>query len=423
MDASENSIIKLPLQFGFFKGAELSDFSNALSWFDWTLEGDNLTIDLTECQTANYQTLSLILLYIWRLSCNGSKISISVSGKDALNLSGAERMWKNMGAQGWYKVLRNQEINFDGTYTKPLFALRNSSDFDLILERIMKYTASFRLEYIQTMRYLISELLYNTLEHGSATLHGQRIPSLVQFNWYKRQNKLAFIIADLGIGIKRHLEQSYPGFENDSQAILYALRPQITGTKSVLNPYTEKNNAGMGLYLTSNIIRNLKANMYIISGKGLVHISPVDFTSKELSSAWHGTFVYVTIQLSNEDDVNLEKLMSEFRAKAMHELQNGNGLDEQIHYLNMRNYFGSNPVNKESAIWYRNEKLIPALEEGKTIRMDFSDILTAPHSFLSALIATPIKKLGLEAYRRIKIINASPELRETIDYIFEENTL
>jgi hypothetical protein len=30
--------------------------------------------------------------------------------------------------------------------------------------------------------------------------------------------------------------------------------------------------------------------------------------------------------------------------------------------------------------------------------------------------------MGLLAYKRLKVVNASPEIRETIDYILDENT-
>ncbi|WP_222860938.1 hypothetical protein [Vibrio cholerae] len=49
-------------------------------------------------------------------------------------------------------------------------------------------------------------------------------------------------------------------------------------------------------------------------------------------------------------------------------------------------------------------------------------MISAPHSFLSALLASPIKSLGMVSFKRIKIINASPEIRETIDFIFDDNT-
>jgi hypothetical protein len=44
------------------------------------------------------------------------------------------------------------------------------------------------------------------------------------------------------------------------------------------------------------------------------------------------------------------------------------------------------------------------------VLVDFDGVETAPHSFLSALLASPIKTLGLPAYKLIKIVNATPEI-------------
>lgn len=65
---------------------------------------------------------------------------------------------------------------------------------------------------------------------------------------------------------------------------------------------------------------------------------------------------------------------------------------------------------------------MPNIDLDKKIIIDFEHIKSAPHSFLSALLATPVKRLGMKAYKKISILNASPEIRETIDYIMDENT-
>ena len=54
--------------------------------------------------------------------------------------------------------------------------------------------------------------------------------------------------------------------------------------------------------------------------------------------------------------------------------------------------------------------------------VDFENVNYVPHSFLSVLLATPVHILGMTAYKKIKILNANPEIRETIDFIFDENT-
>jgi len=202
-----------------------------------------------------------------------------------------------------------------------------------------------------------------------------------------------------------------------------AIKPQVSGTFGKSDPYKAKNNAGVGLYLSSNIVRRLNADMYIVSGDCALHISPRDTTGTGLSNPWPGTFVLVTIRVEEGAKFALHSMMQEFRDAAQKELEKGENRDEITrHYLSIYNYFGSFAEDKQSAIKYRDTKIIPAIEEGKTIVVDFDNVNYSPHSFLSALIATPAKILGMAAYKRIKIVNATPEIRETIDYILDENT-
>jgi len=64
---------------------------------------------------------------------------------------------------------------------------------------------------------------------------------------------------------------------------------------------------------------------------------------------------------------------------------------------------------------------MPKIKDGKTLLIDFDYVISAPHSFLSALLATPIKIIGIKAYKKMKIVNAQPEIRETIDFILDDN--
>jgi hypothetical protein len=115
--------------------------------------------------------------------------------------------------------------------------------------------------------------------------------------------------------------------------------------------------------------------------------------------------------------------MSEFREAARRELSTSQRSEQENRYvLSVENFFGTFAENKEGAIRLRDEKIIPALDAEKSVLIDFANVVSAPHSFLSALLATPIQKLGMAAYKRIKITNAVPEIRETIDYILDENT-
>ncbi len=328
-----------------------------------------------------------------------------------------------MRAESWQDVLENTIENFPDSMYKPLIAVRNKLDFEKTLEKLQSYTSGFNIEYEKTLRHIIAELLYNTMEHGKAINLSLNIPSLIQFTWYQRVNELHFIIADLGVGIKRHLEQAYLPFHDDKSAILESLRPNVSGTFGILDPYKSKDNAGYGLFLSSNIIRRLNADMNIVSGNGHVHISPKDTTAHQLDYYWPGTFVLVNISLSNNEAISLQKLLSEFRQSAELELSDAELTEsDKYHYLSVFNFFGKYAEDKESAIKYRDNYITPSLNQGKSLHIDFSNVLAAPHSFLSALLATPIHNLGMSAYKKIKITNAPPDIRETIDYILNENT-
>lgn len=360
------------------------------------------------------------MLYLWHLRQNGCFVTFNYGKRTP---ESATTMWYNMGAQGSFHVLNDAHQNFDGNPRthKPLLAIRNSEDFKVALETAKEYTRTLNVEYEKTLRHIVSELLYNTLEHGR---NRQRIPSLLQFTWYRNKRELSFIIADLGVGIKTHLSQSYAGLTSDVEAILLALKPQVSGTfNGSSSIYAAKNNAGVGLYISSNLLKRLRANMYIVSGTGLVHISPADITHKELTSSWRGTLVYVTIKLGAVHDLSLQKMLAEFMEEATAEQARADSKEQgQTFYFNVRNYLGRYAEDKLLAIKLRDEKLLPAIEAGKIVTVDFEDVVSAPHSLLNALLATPVQKLGMAAYKKIKIANASPEIRETVDFIMDENT-
>lgn len=415
--------IKVPRRFGF-KNNELMDFDSVLKIFDWDIKDSHVIIDFKHCTSADYQAISLFVIYSWYLKNNGCYIEHDIDFNTDKN---ASAMWKKMGALDTFEILDEKSLQFryKKYKHKPLFALRNdenNKDFKKILNETVEYTNSFDISYIKTLRYVLSELMYNTLEHGS--VYNRNIPGLVQTNWYRKKEVINFIIVDLGIGIKEHLQQAYPSIETDEEAIKIAIEPERSGTfNSNKNAYSAKNNAGMGLFLSSNIIRRLKGDLYIISGNGQVHVSPTDTTSKTLKNKWNGTIAFLSIRIGKNSKADLHSILQDLRSEAESERNiRDNKIEQENFELNMNDYFGDYAEIKQEAINFRDKYLLPKLAEGKKITINCKDIKSAPHSFLNALLATPIQNLGLAAYKRIKIVNANPNIRETIDFIFEDNT-
>jgi len=63
--------------------------------------------------------------------------------------------------------------------------------------------------------------------------------------------------------------------------------------------------------------------MHILSGDGLVHISPRDITGHNTKYSWPGTFVLVSIKLGEDLEFNLHRLMSDLRSSARKEVEDG----------------------------------------------------------------------------------------------------
>ncbi|HNC00866.1 MAG TPA: DUF4325 domain-containing protein, partial [Leptospiraceae bacterium] len=195
-----------------------------------------------------------------------------------------------------------------------------------------------------------------------------------------------------------------------------------SGTFIPNSPYQNGNNAGMGLFISTNIVKKLYSDIYIISGHGQVHISPTDITEKRLENSWHGTLVYVNLRFGKTTKVNLEQVMHSLREEAEQEIKNRDSQVTTGHYLNIKNYFGGYAEDKGEAINYRDKYLVANAKDDKDLILDFADVVNSPHSFLNALLSIPIKIYGMKAYKKIKVKNAQPNIRETIDFILDDLT-
>ena len=412
-------IIPLPKAFSFIQNG-IIEFDSILSLFKWNYSNTKIIIDGTQCKHASYQTLTLLILYLWKLKQQKTFISIQFPKHSTLDI-----MLNRLDGPNYLSILNNSQNNFHYVYNKPLFAIKyKDHNITQMLNTIRDYAMDLPTDLIRgyedAVRYIISELTYNALEHG----FNPQIPSLLQFNWYRDKNQLSFILADLGVGIKTHLEQTYAPFTNNTDAIAMALEPEISGTFGVnVGPYKQQNNAGMGLYLSSNLGKTLEADMYIVSGDGVAHISPLDVTYTTLNNSWPGTFIYMTIGFDRLKTYDLHKHLEDFRKHATETVAKRNNIVRAPElYIDMYNYCGERCEVKLEAINLRERKIIPAIQKGETVVLDFSHAITATHSFLTALLADPIKILGLKSYKQIKIIGANETIRTIIDFVFDTYT-
>ncbi len=84
---------------------------------------------------------------------------------------------------------------------------------------------------------------------------------------------------------------------------------------------------------------------------------------------------------------------------------------------------GSFAENKDKAREIRLEQIIPALEKGKSIILDFTNIEGVTQSFIHALVSDLVRHYGNEIFERVLFKNCAKNVQKIInivaDYMME----
>ena len=166
-------------------------------------------------------------------------------------------------------------------------------------------------EHAKTIRYIVSELVRNVLEHARSK-HG----AFLAAQFYKGSNTIRIGIADCGVGIRQTIMNAHSA-DTDLDAIRLALMPGITGTTSKEGG-TEQN-AGAGLFFIKSIATRNRNFFVIYSGNAMYKLlkrEPGDiklfvdpFEDRHSKDGelpyWQGTVVGIDITLDATEEFTL----------------------------------------------------------------------------------------------------------------------
>ncbi len=185
----------------------------------------------------------------------------------------------------------------------PLAQIKNSQELTRFITEMIPLL-HLEPRQMEPIRYIVSELVRNVLEHAEA-----KNGAVLSAQYHKKSNTIRIGIADTGVGIKQTINQSYDA-RDDSEAIKLALMPGITGTTK-REGGTELN-AGAGLFFIKSIA-SINRNFFVIySGAGMykllkerpkkrisLHANPVMDRHSEKNNLpfWRGTIVGMDISL------------------------------------------------------------------------------------------------------------------------------
>jgi hypothetical protein len=75
--------------------------------------------------------------------------------------------------------------------------------------------------------------------------------------------------------------------------------------------------------------------------------------------------------------------------------------------------------DKNQARAIRTQKLLPALEKGESIVIDFEQVKYATQSFIHALLGEPLNRYRESLLDRVEFKNCSPQLQSVIEIVVD----
>lgn len=75
--------------------------------------------------------------------------------------------------------------------------------------------------------------------------------------------------------------------------------------------------------------------------------------------------------------------------------------------------------DKDLARSLRNEKIIPALNAGEQVILDFSEVKYATQSFVHTLVGEALRRFGEGALNNIEFRNCSQQLKSVIELVVD----
>ncbi len=213
----------------------------------------------------------------------------------------------------------------------PIKQIKNSEDLEDFIKEMIPLL-HLEPNKVEPIKYIISELVRNVLEHAFAP-----DGAIVCAQYYKKSNTIRLGVVDTGIGIKDSLQLSYHP-RNDLSAITLALTPGVTGTTKKLGGVSEMN-AGAGLFFIKSLAKTSRDFFMMYSGNAMYKLlknpknkqikliaDPLKdhYSSDSHLPHWKGTVVAIDLCLNETIDfkellTSIGKVYSEGKKKLIKE--------------------------------------------------------------------------------------------------------
>ena len=273
---------------------------------------DNLNSDKLEI-TANKKWISIhpvVLSMIAALSLSVEPSSIKCEKLEAKSSPYLNRMglFKYLNIKPGMGIKKHESA---GRFI-PLTQIKKQEDLTRFIAEMIPLL-HLGPDQMESIKYIISELVRNVLEHSES-----RLGAIVSAQYYKKSNTIRIGIVDTGIGIKKTINVAHKA-STCLEALRLALTPGITG--STKREGGTEFNAGAGLFFIKSIAKVNRDFFMIYSGDAMykqlkvsektkrvkLYADPFDdkHSKEEGLPFWRGTVVGIDMSLDETEEFSL----------------------------------------------------------------------------------------------------------------------
>lgn len=295
-----------------------------------------------------------------------------------------------------------------------LHVIKSHQDVKRFVESIAQLKKGPNDEVIDAIKYGMAELGRNVVQHSHSPIGGVAIAQ-----YFPDRDALQISVCDCGQGVLKALQTAHTDLRNDREGLKFAVLPHVSGAFES-GMYSSSDNAGLGLFFTKEIAWRAGGSFWLASGKALLGVTSEDVSGRNRIYRKINTLsgTSVTMDVPNKGLEDFAGLLTVCRNLASDARRSSGeaGLDFLSSMPELDDVLivqvGDFNEDVERAAKIRNETIVPSINAGDMLVLDFGGARFATQSFVHALLYEAFQTQG--SLSRLSFLNCTEPTEEAI---------
>jgi hypothetical protein len=295
-----------------------------------------------------------------------------------------------------------------------LHVIRTHQDVTRFVNSAVQLGAGPNDDTMDALKYGMAELGRNVVQHSASAVGGVAIAQ-----YFPDRKALQISVCDAGRGVFSSLSRTYPELKTDLESLKLAVLPHVSGAFQQ-GVYSGSENAGLGLFFGKEICWRAGGSFWLASQNALLGVTGIDDAGQSRVyrqiNPLSGTSVTMDLPASGVEDFGSLLQVCRSLAADARATSGSAGLDFLNTLPDLENLsvvsVGTFSEDVEQAALVRSRRILPALQSGEMIVLDFNGVRFATQSFVHALLNDAFRVSG--SLCRLSFINCSASTEEAV---------